>query len=75
MINLGTETLVALINTGGHGQPILTAIRLEDIVLILEDAVPAALPALIVHGVIVQGAIQAIKRALMPRGLRLEARQ
>ncbi|MBI2969641.1 MAG: ABC transporter permease subunit, partial [Gammaproteobacteria bacterium] len=50
VINVGTATLGALIGAGGYGQPILTGIRLDDIGLILEGAVPAAGLALIVQG-------------------------
>jgi len=50
VINVGTATLGALIGAGGYGQPILTGIRLDDIGLILEGAVPAALLALVVQG-------------------------
>jgi osmoprotectant transport system permease protein len=46
VINVGTATLGALIGAGGYGQPILTGIRLDDLGLILEGAVPAALLAL-----------------------------
>lgn len=51
VINVGTATLGALIGAGGYGQPILTGIRLDDMNLILEGAVPAALLALAVQGV------------------------
>lgn len=47
VINVGTATLGALIGAGGYGQPILTGIRLDDLGLILEGAVPAALLALL----------------------------
>ncbi len=50
VINVGTATLGALIGAGGYGQPILTGIRLDDISLILEGAIPAALLALLVQG-------------------------
>ncbi len=70
MINVGTATLGALIGAGGYGQPILAGIRLDDIGLILEGAVPAALLALLVQGV-----FELVERALTPRGLRLAARQ
>jgi osmoprotectant transport system permease protein len=69
VINVGTATLGALIGAGGYGQPILTGIRLDDVGLILEGAVPAALLALLV-----QGLFEAIERILTPRGLRIEAR-
>ena len=70
VINVGTATLAALIGAGGYGQPILTGIRLDDIGLILEGAVPAAVLALLVQGV-----FEGIERLLTPRGLRLQARQ
>lgn len=66
VINVGTATLGALIGAGGYGQPILTGIRLDDIGLILQGAIPAALLALVV-----QGLFELIERALTPRGLRL----
>jgi len=64
---VGTATLGALIGAGGYGQPILTGIRLDDVGLILQGAVPAALLALLV-----QGAFELIERVLVPRGLRLK---
>ena len=69
VINVGTATLAALIGAGGYGQPILTGIRLDDVGLILEGAVPAAVLALLV-----QGLFEAVERWLTPRGLRLAAR-
>jgi osmoprotectant transport system permease protein len=65
VINVGTATLGALIGAGGYGQPILTGIRLDDVGLILEGAVPAALLALVV-----QGLFEIAERRLVPRGLR-----
>jgi osmoprotectant transport system permease protein len=65
VINVGTATLGALIGAGGYGQPILTGIRLDDIGLILQGAVPAALLALLV-----QGLFEGLERVLTPRGLR-----
>uniref|UniRef100_UPI0025E1B06A ABC transporter permease n=1 Tax=uncultured Xanthomonas sp. TaxID=152831 RepID=UPI0025E1B06A len=70
VINVGTATLGALIGAGGYGQPILTGIRLDDLGLILEGAVPAALMALLV-----QGLFELLERVLTPRGLRLAARR
>ena len=66
VINVGTATLGALIGAGGLGQPILTGIRLDDIGLILEGAVPAALLALVVQAVFAGAG-----RLVVPRGLRL----
>lgn len=49
VINVGTATIGALIGAGGYGSPILTGIRLNDLGLILQGAVPAALMALAVQ--------------------------
>jgi osmoprotectant transport system permease protein len=65
VINVGTAALGALVGAGGYGQPIVTGIRLDDLGLILEGAVPAALLALAV-----QGAFELLGRAIIPRGLR-----
>jgi osmoprotectant transport system permease protein len=51
VINVGTATLGALIGAGGYGQPILAGIRLDDLGLILEGAVPAAALALLAQAV------------------------
>jgi len=67
VLNVGTATLSALIGAGGYGQPILTGIRLDDIGLILQGAVPAAVLALLV-----QGLFELIERGLLPKGLRLQ---
>ncbi|MEA3242552.1 MAG: glycine betaine ABC transporter substrate-binding protein [Pseudomonadota bacterium] len=61
VINVGTATLAALIGAGGYGQPILTGIRLDDIGLILQGAVPAAVLALLVQGV-----FELVERRLSP---------
>ena len=66
VINVGTATLGALIGAGGYGQPILTGIRLDDVGLILEGAVPAAGLALIA-----QGLFDLADRVFVSRGLRL----
>ena len=66
VINVGTATLGALIGAGGYGQPILTGIRLDNLALILEGAVPAAVLAL---GV--QALFELVEPALVPKGLRL----
>jgi osmoprotectant transport system permease protein len=68
VLNVGTATLAALIGAGGYGQPILTGIRLDDIGLILQGAIPAASLALIV-----QGLFELAERLIVPRGLRLRA--
>jgi osmoprotectant transport system permease protein len=67
IINVGTATLGALIGAGGYGQPILTGIRLDDVGLILQGAIPAALLALLVQGV-----FELAELVVVPRGLRLK---
>ncbi|MFV1975995.1 MAG: glycine betaine ABC transporter substrate-binding protein [Candidatus Scalindua sp.] len=67
VINVGTATLGALIGAGGYGQLILTGIRLDNISLILQGAVPAAVLALIA-----QGCFEVMERLFVPEGLRLK---
>ncbi len=67
VINIGFATLGALIGAGGYGQPILTGIRLDDVSLILEGAIPAAVLALLV-----QYLFGWIERVVVPKGLRLK---
>ncbi len=66
VINVGTATLGALVGAGGFGQPILTGVRLDDVGLILEGAIPASLLA-----IGVQAAFDLAERWLVPSGLRL----
>jgi osmoprotectant transport system permease protein len=54
-----------LIGAGGYGEPILTGIRLNNLPLILEGAIPAAVLALAVMGL-----FQLVERWVTPRGLR-----
>lgn len=68
VINIGTATLGALIGAGGYGQPILTGIRLDDMGLILEGAIPAAGLALLA-----QAGFELAERRLVSPGLRLGA--
>jgi len=70
VINVGTASLSALIGAGGYGQPILTGIRLDDIGLILQGAIPAAVLALLVQGV-----FELIERGLLPKGLRIRTNE
>lgn len=65
VINVGAATLGALIGAGGYGQPILTGIRLDDMGLILEGAIPAAGLALLITAL-----FDGIERLLTPRGLK-----
>lgn len=65
VINIGTATIGALIGAGGYGQPILTGIRLADLYLILQGAVPAALLALLVQWIFTK-----LEFLFIPEGLR-----
>ncbi|WPL16953.1 Glycine betaine/carnitine/choline transport system permease protein OpuCB [Thiorhodovibrio winogradskyi] len=65
VINVGAATLGALIGAGGYGQPILAGIRLDDLGLILEGALPAAALA-----VLVQWLFERAEHAALPRGIR-----
>jgi osmoprotectant transport system permease protein len=65
IIDIGTATLGALIGAGGYGEPIFTGVRLDNMGLILEGAVPAALMALAA-----QGLFALAETLLVPRGLR-----
>jgi osmoprotectant transport system permease protein len=65
VLNVGAATLGALIGAGGYGQLILTGIRLDDLKLIFEGAIPAAFLALIV-----QALFEQIEKTLVPKGLR-----
>ncbi len=67
VINVGFAALGGLIGAGGYGQPIMTGLRLDDMSLILEGAVPAAVLALLV-----QGLFELSERVFVPKGLRLK---
>lgn len=69
IINIGTATLGALVGAGGFGQPILAGVRLADVRLLLEGAVPASVLA-----VLVELLFSALERALTPPGLRARGR-
>ena len=66
VINVGTATIGGLIGAGGYGEPIMTGLRLMDVSLLLQGAVPAALLA-----VVVQGLFELLERLIVPKGLRL----
>jgi osmoprotectant transport system permease protein len=65
VINVGAATLGALVGAGGYGQPILTGIRLDDVGLILEGAVPAAVFALAI-----KAGFELLERRVLSPGLR-----
>jgi osmoprotectant transport system permease protein len=52
VINVGTATLAAFIGAGGLGDPIAAGLALSDSRMILSGALPAALLALLVDGVL-----------------------
>jgi osmoprotectant transport system permease protein len=52
VINVGTATLAAFIGAGGLGDPIAAGLALSDSRMILSGALPAALLALVVDGVL-----------------------
>ncbi len=62
---VGTATLAAFIGGGGYGDLIVRGLALDDTTLILAGAVPAALMALVIHGV-----FELLDRLVIPRGLR-----
>ncbi|MFL6260801.1 MAG: glycine betaine ABC transporter substrate-binding protein [Thermoanaerobaculia bacterium] len=64
VITVGTATLAAFIGAGGLGEPIVTGLQLADSAMILSGAIPAALLALVVDGV-----LGVVERSLRPAGL------
>jgi osmoprotectant transport system permease protein len=63
---VGTATLAAFIGGGGYGTLIVRGLALDDVTTILAGAIPAALMALVFHGL-----FELVDRLLVPRGLRL----
>ena len=68
VINVGTATIGGLIGAGGYGQPIITGTRLNDISIIMQGAIPAALMALAA-----QWLFDFAERFVVPKGLRIAA--
>ena len=64
VINVGTATLAAFIGAGGLGDPIVAGLALSNTRMILSGAIPAALLALLVDGV-----LSLAERSVTPRGL------
>ncbi|HET7198168.1 MAG TPA: glycine betaine ABC transporter substrate-binding protein [Burkholderiales bacterium] len=51
VINVGTATIAAFIGAGGYGERIAAGLALNDAVMLLAGAIPAAVLALVVQGV------------------------
>ncbi len=64
VLTVGTATLAAFIGAGGLGVPIVAGLQLADTTRILSGALPAAVLALLVDGVLALA-----ERILRPRGL------
>ncbi len=65
VICIGTATLAAFIGAGGLGDPIVTGLSLNNVNLILQGAIPAALLAVGTELI-----FEALERWLLPRHLR-----
>jgi osmoprotectant transport system permease protein len=64
VINVGTATLAAFIGAGGLGDPIAAGLALSDTRMILSGAIPAAILALGVDGVL--GVVERVVRPGAP---------
>jgi osmoprotectant transport system permease protein len=64
VLTVGTATLAAFIGAGGLGVPIVSGLQLADTTVLLSGALPAALLALGVDGL-----LGLLERRLRPRGL------
>jgi osmoprotectant transport system permease protein len=67
VITVGAATLAAFIGAGGLGEPIVTGLALADSRLILSGALPAAVLAIVVDGL-----LSLVERAARPAHLRRE---
>jgi osmoprotectant transport system permease protein len=64
VVDVGTATLAAFIGAGGLGEPIVAGLALSDTRMILSGAIPAALLALAVDGL-----LAGVERLIKPGGL------
>ena len=64
IISIGTATLAAFVGAGGLGEPIVTGLNLNDPVLILQGAVPAAMLAIVTEFL-----FEWLERSLLPAHL------
>jgi osmoprotectant transport system permease protein len=65
IVGIGTATLAALIGAGGYGATILSGLATNDVKTIFMGAAPAAVMALVAHGV-----FEILDSVLIPKGLR-----
>lgn len=65
VISIGTATLAAFIGAGGLGDPIVTGLSLNNVNLILQGAIPAAVLAVLVELI-----FEAIEYWVLPKHLR-----
>ena len=65
IVSIATATLAALVGAGGYGAPIVSGLSLNDVPTILMGAIPAALMALVAHGI-----FELLGLVLIPAGLR-----
>ncbi len=65
VINVGTATLAGLLGAGGYGEAIQSGLNLNDVGIMLQGAVPAAMMALLV-----QVLFDGLDRVLIPKGIR-----
>ncbi|MBD3336745.1 MAG: ABC transporter permease subunit, partial [Candidatus Eisenbacteria bacterium] len=68
VITVGTATLAAFIGAGGLGVPIVAGLQLADTTIILSGALPAAVLALAVDGL-----LALVEAILRPKGLERQA--
>lgn len=69
IVSVGTATLAALIGAGGYGALIISGLSLNNTSTILAGAIPAALMALLAHGIF--GVLETV---IVPLGLRKSSR-
>ena len=70
VLNVGTATIAAFIGAGGFGERIAQGLALNDNMMLLSGAIPAALLALFVHAI-----FEFYEKWLVPKGLRLASRR
>ncbi|WP_197530620.1 glycine betaine ABC transporter substrate-binding protein [Bythopirellula polymerisocia] len=67
ILNVGFATLGALVGARGYGQPILTGIRLNDMGLIMQGAIPAACMAILLQILFEVGERWFVPAGLLPQ--------